>query len=79
MNGRSRDLSTPPPADPARPGGLNRVVWDLQAEKAQQLGNADDLPEFVPAGEYEVKITAGDLKGKTTVKVLPAPGEDQTE
>ena len=62
----------------SRPG-LNRVVWDLQAEKAQQLGNADDLPEFVPAGEYEVKITAGDLKGKTTVKVLPAPGEDQTE
>lgn len=56
--------------------GLNRVVWDLQPEEDQRLGNADNLPEFVVAGEYKVSITYGDHKAHTTVIVLPAPGSE---
>ncbi|MCH8316530.1 MAG: hypothetical protein IIA64_11195 [Planctomycetes bacterium] len=56
--------------------GLNRVVWDLQPEEDQRLGNADNLPEFVAAGEYKVSITYGDHKGQMTITVLPAPGSD---
>ncbi|NIQ31894.1 MAG: hypothetical protein GTN89_16475, partial [Acidobacteria bacterium] len=33
-------------ADP----GINRVVWDLQAEREQRLGNPHNLPEFVAPG-----------------------------
>ncbi len=56
--------------------GLNRVVWDLQPEEDQRLGNADNLPEFVVAGDYKVSITYGDHKGHTTITVLPAPGSE---
>ena len=56
--------------------GLNRVVWDLQPETDQRLGNADNLPEFVAAGEYKVSITYGDHKGEVTITVLPVPGSD---
>ena len=56
--------------------GLNRVVWDLQPEEDQRLGNADNLPEFVAAGEYKVSITYGDHDGQMTITVLPAPGSD---
>ena len=56
--------------------GLNRVVWDLQPEEDQRLGNADNLPEFVVAGEYKVSITYGDHKAHTTITVLPAPGSE---
>ncbi|MEE9129139.1 MAG: hypothetical protein V3T84_03910 [Phycisphaerales bacterium] len=56
--------------------GLNRVVWDLQPEEDQRLGNPEDLPEFVPAGEYKVSITYGDHKGQTTITVLPAPASE---
>ena len=53
--------------------GFNRVVWDLQPEKEQRLGNPDDLPEFVAPGLYEVSASYGDHTKKTTVEVLPAP------
>ena len=56
--------------------GLNRVVWDLQPEADQRLGNADQLPEFVAAGEYIISIAYGDYKGERTITVLPAPGSD---
>ncbi|MCH8211591.1 MAG: hypothetical protein IIB99_09470 [Planctomycetes bacterium] len=56
--------------------GLNRIVWDLQPEEDQRLGNADNLPEFVAAGEYKVSITYGDHDGQMTITVLPAPGSD---
>ncbi len=51
--------------------GLNRVVWDLQAEKEQRLGNPDELPEFVPPGKYAISVSRGDRKAKATVEVLP--------
>ena len=56
--------------------GLNRIVLDLQPEEDQRLGNADNLPEFVAAGEYKVSITYGDHDGQMTITVLPAPGSD---
>ena len=64
--------------------GLNRVVWDLQADvkhriptvDAQQLGQT----QFVPAGDYTITVTlpakAPGLKpekSETTLKVLSAP------
>ncbi len=55
----------------SRPG-LNRVVWDLMPEKDQRLGNPDNLPEFVPAGAYEVTVSYGKKKERTVVEVLPA-------
>ncbi|MEM7228022.1 MAG: hypothetical protein AAF432_04320 [Planctomycetota bacterium] len=53
--------------------GMNRVVWDLQADKTKQIGNPDDLPEFVAPGTYTVNIMFGDRKQSTTIEVLPAP------
>jgi photosystem II stability/assembly factor-like uncharacterized protein len=60
---------------PAR-RGVNRVVWDLQADKKhlfsgpdQQLGQT----QFVPAGDYKVTVKVGEEKAEKTVKVLPAP------
>lgn len=54
--------------------GINRVVWDLQREKKEQLPTADDLTEFVPAGEYEITVKQGDHEATVTVEVLAAPG-----
>ncbi len=54
--------------------GLNRLVWDLQPEEEQRLGNPDNLPEFVPPGRYAVTVSRGDESASTTVQVLPAPG-----
>ena len=57
--------------------GLNRVVWDLQAEKKHKFSNLDEnflaQTQFVPAGDYKVTIKMGEEKGEKTVKVLPAP------
>ena len=54
--------------------GFNRVIWDLQPEKEQRLGNPEDLPEFVPPGRYTVTVSRGDDKASVTFEVLPAPG-----
>ena len=35
--------------------GINRVVWDLQPEREQRLGNPDGLPEFI---EFHEEIGA---------------------
>ncbi len=59
---------------PNRPG-INRVVWDLQADEKQRLGDPHGMTEFVPAGEYTIELSYGDLTGTTTVEVLPEPGE----
>jgi len=58
--------------------GLNRVVWNLQAEdkhRYPQSSNEDPGSEqFVPAGKYKVTVKMGELKDEKTVDVLPAPG-----
>ncbi|MHC4429982.1 MAG: hypothetical protein ACYS0D_15495, partial [Planctomycetota bacterium] len=51
--------------------GINRVTWDLQADPKQRLGNPHGLPEFVEPGTYTVRVSAGELSGKTSVEVLP--------
>ncbi|MCG3128220.1 MAG: hypothetical protein CHACPFDD_03097 [Phycisphaerae bacterium] len=64
--------------DGSQQPGINRVVWDLQPEKYDQLGdppNDASGPKFVPAGTYHVTITCGKQKSRTTVTVLPAAGE----
>jgi len=63
--------------------GLNRVVWDLQADVKQQIPTVDaqrhGQTQFVPAGEYVVKVTLPTAdpgrpeKAETRIKVLPAP------
>lgn len=69
-------------AGTGRPG-LNRVVWDLQAEEKQRLGNPHRLPEFVPAGAYTVKVSykvdEETHESRTTVEVREAPGESDGE
>jgi hypothetical protein len=60
---------------PAR-RGLNRVVWDLQADKKHLFNSPDqqlDQTQFVPAGDYKVTVSVGEEKAEKTVKVLPAP------
>jgi len=67
---------------PGRPG-LNRVVWDLQADAKHRIPTVDaqrhGQAQFVPAGEYAVKVTLATAepgrpeKAETKVRVLPAP------
>ena len=71
-NGGSQDHVLRELSGTGRPG-INRVVWDLQPEEKQRLGNPHGLPEFVAPGEYEVSITYGERSEKTTVTVLPGP------
>jgi photosystem II stability/assembly factor-like uncharacterized protein len=57
--------------------GLNRVVWDLQADAKHRFSDVDQgygQTPFVPAGDYKVTLTLGDEKSEKIVKVLPVPG-----
>ncbi|MBI3449168.1 MAG: glycosyl hydrolase [Acidobacteria bacterium] len=58
--------------------GLNRVVWDLQADRKHLFKLSDEnalgQTQFVPAGDYKISIKAGDATSETTVKVLEGPG-----
>jgi len=56
--------------------GVQRVVWDLQRDPEQRLGNPHGLPEFVEPGEYTVTVTYGDHSEQATVEVFPAPGAE---
>lgn len=53
--------------------GMNRVVWDLQPEEKQRIGNPDGLKEFVPAGTYDVTVTLGKRTKKVKLEVASAP------
>jgi photosystem II stability/assembly factor-like uncharacterized protein len=56
--------------------GLNRVVWDLQADKKHRIPDVDEelgQTQFVPAGEYRVTITREKEKAEGKVTVRPAP------
>ncbi len=55
----------------ARPG-VNRVVWDLQADKDQRFDLPDEQTQFVPPGTYTVTVSVGDSSVHGTVKVAPA-------
>ena len=61
---------------PGRPG-LNRVVWDLQADEKHRIPSPDSeglgQTQFVPAGVYKVGISRDQDKAEKTVTVKPAP------
>lgn len=57
--------------------GLNRAVWDLQADTKHRFSDVDQSygqTPFVPAGDYKVTLTLGGEKSEKIVKVLPLPG-----
>jgi hypothetical protein len=55
--------------------GLNRVVWDLQADAKHRIPTVEAAElgqtQFVPPGDYEVTITLDTEKVKKTVTVRP--------
>lgn len=57
--------------------GFNRVVWDLEREAYDRLPDLDKdvgQKQFVPPGEYDIKVTRGKESAQGTVTVSPAPG-----
>ena len=58
--------------------GMNRITWDLCADKRHVVPDTDakDLgqTQFVPAGDYVLKLTVGDKKADGKITVLAAPG-----
>ena len=63
--------------DGASKKGLNRVMWDLQADPKHRYGPGDNegflgQTEFVPAGTYKITIKMGDHKNEGSVEVLRA-------
>jgi hypothetical protein len=68
--------SDQPVATLTAPGvpGLGRVVWDLKPAQdvLTQYGGEGRL--FVPAGDYTITLTHGDVKEKQTVTVEVEPG-----
>jgi photosystem II stability/assembly factor-like uncharacterized protein len=57
--------------------GLNRVVWDLQADAKHRFSSIDEFlgqTPFVAPGSYKVTLTMGKEKQEKTVQVLPIPG-----
>ena len=59
--------------------GINRIVWDLQADPKQRLGTPHPMTEFVPAGDYTAEVSYGDSSESVTLTVLPAPGAAKTD
>jgi photosystem II stability/assembly factor-like uncharacterized protein len=57
--------------------GLNRVTWDLQADRKHLYDREDEglgRTQFVPAGDYTATLMVGKQKiGTQSVTVMPAP------
>lgn len=59
---------------PSRPG-LNRAVWDLQADPKHRFDDARRHgPAFVDPGEYTITLSVDDESVSTTVQVAAYPG-----
>ena len=59
---------------PSRPG-LNRVVWDLQADPPHRFANPRRAgPVFVEPMTYTVTVGVDDHKASTELVVHPYPG-----
>ncbi|MFO7653255.1 MAG: hypothetical protein R6X25_05465 [Candidatus Krumholzibacteriia bacterium] len=64
---------------PARPG-LNRAVWDLQADEKHRFGDPRRQgPDFVEPGEYTVTVKVGDESASCSFAVAPYPGWQSPE
>lgn len=61
--------------------GLNRVTWDLQADRDHLYERVDEdygRTQFVPAGEYTVTLFVGKERiGSRPVTVKPAPDAEE--
>ncbi|HYV20844.1 MAG TPA: hypothetical protein VFC25_17650 [Verrucomicrobiae bacterium] len=78
--GKVRDLNGPGRA------GLNRVFWDLQADRKDRIPTVDagrlGQTEFVPAGDYKITatldtgVTGKSESSETTVTVKAAPKDE---
>jgi hypothetical protein len=59
--------------------GLNRVVWDLQADEKHRIPRVDTArlgqTQFVPPGSYRVTISMDEWKDEGTVEVRPLAGQ----
>ncbi len=57
--------------------GVNRIVWDMQADKKHRFDGPDQSQvgqkNFVPAGEYKLRLKVGDDTAEGSVTILPAP------
>ena len=54
--------------------GVNRAVWDLQADAKHRIPTADHgggQKQFVDGGTYKVVLTVGEETAETTVEVAP--------
>ena len=59
---------------PARPG-LNRTVWDLQADEKHRFTDARlDGPVFVEPGTYTISVSIEGVAAETAVEVAAYPG-----
>ncbi len=52
--------------------GVNRVVWDLQADEEQRFSFPGAQTQFVPPGKYTVVVKAGEHEQRRQVDVAPA-------
>jgi len=62
--------------------GLNRVIWDLRRdprEAISDLRGGDGQPQYVPAGEYTVKMKYGEFKAQTKLTVDAKAGVHEGE
>jgi hypothetical protein len=60
--------------------GLNRVVWDLQADDQHRFANARRAgPVFVEPMTYTLTVSVDGHAASTTVKVGPYPGWQPVE
>ncbi len=54
--------------------GFNRVAWDLKPTKDVLTEYGGEGQKFVPAGDYDVTLTAGSVKQTQKLHVTLAPG-----
>ena len=60
--------------------GLNRVVWDLQADEKQRFNNARRSgPVFVEPMTYTVTVSVDGESSSTEIVVEPYPGWESVE
>jgi len=62
--------------------GLNRATWDLRGEPRDVITEArggDGQPQYVPAGEYTVKMKYGEFKAQTKLTVEALSGVHEGE
>ena len=68
--------------DASNRAGVNRAVWDLRGDPHEVIGEGrgdDDQQQFIPAGDYTVKLKYGDFNAQTKLHVDADPGVHEGE